>query len=33
MTNVSQNKQFERYDSIIRDQLDSAIVEKVDENS
>ena len=32
MTNLTQNKQFGTYDSIIREQLDSGIVEKVDEN-
>ena len=30
---LSQNKQFETYDSIIREQLDSGIVGKVDEYS
>ena len=33
MRNLSQSKQFETYDSITREQLDSGIVEKVYENS
>ena len=32
MRNISQNKQFEIYDSIIREQLDSGIVKKIDKN-
>ena len=32
MTNLSQNKQFQIHDSIIKYQLDFGIVKKVDEN-
>ena len=32
MRNISQNKQFEIYDSIIREQLDSGIVKKINKN-
>ena len=33
LKNLSQNKKFESYDSIIREQLDSEILKKVDKNA